>query len=230
MSKSLAEINFSIRSPLKGWISSQNEVISDEFMYREIADARSFLLKKWFKENKWIDAQSYAQTCCLEICCHHIQCFDSISGQMVDSGDVQYKVTAPYIESSLGEQAVVYFGDVDMKHPYAKRSVMGAIFSAFNFYTHSVPSYSRVDNIWTVENLPETGTKFVTLVAVLEDVLNSCKPDDVFPFPNHLIYELETLVSQRLTDPARKRPTSKATTVDNNPVVTQSVQQNVNNE
>ena len=225
MSKSLAEITYSIRGPLKGWISSQNEVISDEFLYREIADARSFLIKKWFKENKWIDIQSYAQTCCLEIKCHHIKCHDKKSGQLIDSGEVQYKVEAPYIESSLGEQAIVYFGNVDMKHPYAKRSVLGAVFSKFNFYTHSVPSFSRTDNIWTLENLPDTGTKFVTLVAVLEDVLCACKPDEVFPFPNHYIYELEQLVSQRLTDPARKRPTTKATTTDDNPVNVQTIAQ-----
>jgi hypothetical protein len=225
MSKTLNELVYSVRGPLKGWISSQNEVISDEFLYREIADARSFLLKKWFKENKWIDFQSYAQTCCLEICCHHIQCRDKFTGQMIDSGEVQYKVTAPYIESSLGEQAIIYFGDVDMKHPYAKRSVLGGVFSRFNFYTHSVPSFSRVDNIYTIENLPDTGTKFVTLVAILEDVLPYCNPDDIFPFPNHLIYELEQLVSQRLTDPARKRPASKATTTDNNPVNVQTVAQ-----
>ena len=120
MSKSLAEITYSIRGPLKGWISSQNEVISDEFLYREIADARSFLIKKWFKENKWIDIQSYAQSCCLEICCEHIKCFDKKSGLLIDSGQVKYTVKAPYIESSLGEQAIMYFGDVDMKHPYAK--------------------------------------------------------------------------------------------------------------
>lgn len=225
MSKSLSEIVYSIRGPLKGWISSQNEVISDEFLYREIADARSFLLKKWFKENKWIDVQSYAQTCCLEIECHHVKCSDRHTGEMVDSGNVQYRVKAPYLESSLGEQALLYFGDVDMKHPYAKRSVLGAVFSRFNFYTYHVPSFSRTDHIWTLENLPDTGTKFVILVAVLEDVLPYCRPDDVFPFPNHMIYELEQLVSQRLTDPSRKRPATKATTTDNNPVNVQTVAQ-----
>jgi hypothetical protein len=227
MSKTLAEITFSIRNPLKGWISSQNETISDKFLYREISDARSILIKKWFTQNKWIDIQSYASVCCLEICCHHIKCYDKGMMMDVDSGEVEYKVTAPFIESSLGEQAIMYFGDMDGKHPYAKRSVLGASFSKFNFYTHSVPSFFRTNNIFTIENLPDTGTKFVKLIAVLEDVYSSCKPEDIFPFPNHLIYELEELVSKRIMDPARRRPGSRATTTDNNPVNVETVSQKV---
>lgn len=227
MSKSLSEIGYSVRNQLHGWISSQNESISMEFIYRKISDVRSLLLKKWFTENKWIDIQSYAQTCCLEIKCHHIQCRDRSTGLMIDSGDVQYKVEAPYLESSLGEQAIIYFGDVDMKHPYAKRSVLGAVFSKFNFYTHHVPSFSRTDYIWTIEHLPDTGTKFVTLVGVLEDVLCVCKPEDIFPFPNHLIHELELMVIQQIMNPSKQRPGSRATTTDNNPVNVQTVAQKI---
>ena len=227
MSKSLAELNYSIRSPLKGWISSQNEVISDEFMYREIADARSFLLKKWFKENKWIDAQSYAQTCCLEICCNSIQCMDTETGLMIDSGEKQYTVTAPFIEESLGEQAILYFGAPDLKHPYAKRSFLGQVFSKWNFYTHHAPAFTRTRNIFTLEHLPETGAKFVTLVALFEDVLVTCKPGDIFPFPNHQIHELELLVIQQIMAPARQfKPSTKSDTTDKAPVNEQSVKQN----
>jgi hypothetical protein len=225
MSKSLSELCYSIRNPLKGWISSQNESISDEFIYREIADARSVLLKKWYLQNKWIDVENFSQTCCLEVRCNKIKCYDSYSGNEIDSNEMQYYVDAPFIESFLGEQAIKYFGNVDLKHPYAKRSFLGQTFSRFNFYTARVPSYTRVNNRFIIENLPETGTRFVTLVAIFEDVLTCCTPDCIFPFPNHLIYELEELVSKRIMDPARRRPGSRATTTDNNPVNVETVSQ-----
>lgn len=224
MSKSLEEIGYSIRNQLKGWISSQNESISMEFIYRQISDVRSLLIKKWFKENKWIDAQSYAQSCCMEICCKPIQCLTS-NGTYIDSDDKQYFVIAPYIETSLGEQAIMYFGSPDLKQPYAKRSFLGQVFSKWNIYTHHAPAFTRVDNKYIIEHLPETGTKFVTLIAVFEDVLKCCKPEDVFPFPNHYIHELELLVIQQIASTMNLKPGTKADTVDNNPVQSQTVRQ-----
>jgi hypothetical protein len=228
MSKSLEMVGFSIRNQLKGWISSQNEVISMDFIYRKIADVRSLLMKKWYAQNKWIDQQSFAQTCCLTIECEPIQCLDPDTGVMIDSGEKQFFCTAPFIEESLGEQAILYFGSPDLKHPYAKRSFLGQVFSKFNFYTHHAPSFTRTRNKFTIEHLPVTGAKFVTLVAIFEDVLDTCKPGDVFPFPNHQIHELELAVIQQIVNPAKQfKPSLKSDTTDKAPVTEQSVKQNI---
>ena len=226
MSKTLAEVSYSIRNQLKGWISSQNEAISIDFIYKKIADVRSLLLQQWYEKNKWIDQESYASVC-LEITCEPISCFDSASNSYIDSGMKRYIVIAPYIESFCGEQAIKYFGSPDLKHPYAKRSVLGQTFSANNFYTHHAPAFTRIGNKFILEHLPETGAKFVTLIALFEDVYSVCKPEDVFPFPSHMLHNLELMVIQQIMNPAKQfKPSTKADSTDKAPVVEQTIRQN----
>ncbi|VVB59147.1 Uncharacterised protein [uncultured archaeon] len=225
MSKSLSEVSYSIRNQLKGWIASQNEVISIEFIYKKISDVRSLLLQQWYTDNKWIDQESYSQVC-LEIKCEPIQCYDKHSKAYVDSGMKRYVVNAPFIEQFCGEQAIKYFGAPDLKHPYAKRSVSGQSFSESDAYTHHEPSFTRIGNRFILEHLPETGVKFVTLVALFEDVVEVCEPDEVFPFPSHLLHKLELLVIQQIQAPAKQmKPSSVSDSTDRSPVTEQTIKQ-----
>lgn len=192
MSKTLAEVGYSIRNQIKGFFSSDDERIDIQLIYDKCWDVRSILLKEEYRQFKKINDQDFTSECCLEVKCRNIIC----NGH--DSGVVEYYVEIPKIEASLGYDSIKYFGTVDKKTPFRRLNFQGHMFAEYEKYTGKAPSFTLIDNQALLNNMPTHGMKFVCLIAVFEDPRDICDQNDPFPLARHLIHKLEMIVIQQL--------------------------------
>jgi hypothetical protein len=192
MSKTLAEIGYSIRNQVKGYYSTDDERIDIQLIYDKCWDVRAVLLKDEFRQFKKINDQDFTTECCLEVQCGSIVC------NGMDSGVQEYYVEIPKVESALGYDAIKYFGTVDKATPFRRGNYQSFLYSGHEKYTGKVPFFTIVDDKAILKNLPTKGLKFVCMIGVLEDPRNICNEDDPFPIARHLVHKLELLVIQQL--------------------------------
>ena len=107
MSKTLAEVGYSIRNQIKGYFPSDDERIDIQLIYDKCWDVRSILLKEEYRQFKKINDQDFTPDCCLEVKC------DTISCNGMSTGEVEYYVEIPKVEASLGQDAIKYFGTMN---------------------------------------------------------------------------------------------------------------------
>jgi len=191
MSKTLAEIGYSIRNQIKGYYPTDDERIDIQLVYDKCWDIRSLLLKEEYRKFKKLNDQDYTTECCLEVECDIIHC------NGYNSGVKEYYIKIPKVESSLGYDAIKYLGTVDKRNPFRRTSFQGFLYSDHEKYTSKAPSFTLVDDKAILKNLPTHGLKFVCLIGVLEDPRDICNEDDPFPIARHLIHKLELLAIQQ---------------------------------
>jgi len=203
MSKSLAEVGYSIRNQIKGFFSGDDERIDIQLIYDKCWDVRSVLLKDEYRQFKKINDQDFTTECCLEVQCGNLVC------NGIDSGVKEFYITIPKIEASLGQDGIKYFGTVDKMHPFRRSNFQGFMFSGYEKYTGKVPTFTLVDDKAILKNLPTQGLKYVCLIAVFEDPRNICSEDDPFPIARHLVHKLELIVIQQFTSLIQIGPDEK---------------------
>jgi hypothetical protein len=211
MSKTLAEVGYSIRNQVKGYFSSDDERIDIQLIYDKCWDVRSILLKDEYRQFKKINDQDFTPDCCLEVQCGTISC-----GGM-DSGVKEFYVEIPKVEASLGQDAIKYFGTLDKRTPFRRVNFQGFMYSGFEKYTGRVPSFSIVDDKAILKNLPTKGLKYVCMIAVFEDPRNICEEDSPFPLARHLVHKLEIIVIQQLMSTLQIGPDEKNNARDDSP-------------
>lgn len=211
MSKTLAEIGYSIRNQIKGYFPSDDERIDIQLVYDKCWDVRSVLLKEEYRQFKKINDQDFTVDCCLEVQCDTIVC-----GGM-DSGVKEFYVNIPKVEASLGQDAIKYFGTIDKMNPFRRLNFSGFMFSSAEKYTGRVPSFTIVDDKAILKNLPTRGLKYVCMIAVFEDPRDICSQDDPFPIARHLIHKLELIVIQQLMSTIQIGPDENNNARDDSP-------------
>lgn len=211
MSKSLAEIGYSIRNQVKGFFSTDDERIDIQFIYDKCWDVRSVLLKDEYRQFKKINDQDFTSECCLEVQCNTITC------NGINSGVKEFYVQIPKIEASLGQDAIKYFGTVNKKIPFRRTNYSGHLYSEHETYTGRAPSFTLVDDKAMLKNMPTAGMKFICVIAVFEDPRNICNEDDPFPIARHLVHKLELIVIQQLTSLIQIGPDETNNGRDNSP-------------
>jgi len=192
MSKTLAEIGYSIRNQISGYFSTDDARISIDFVYDKAWDVRSMLIKEEYRKFKQLNDQDYISECCLEICCEETVC----DGE--DSLHSEKYINLPVLESSLGYNSVKYFGSVDKKTPFRRVNYGGMLYSNFSSWTKKVPTYTIVDTKAYLKNLPTDTMEYICVIGIFEDPRGYCKPDDPFPLARHLCHKLELIVIQQL--------------------------------
>lgn len=211
MSKTLAEIGYSIRNQVKGYYSTDDERIDIQLIYDKAWDVRSLLIKEDYRKFKKINDQDFTTECCLKVECDLIIC-DGYS-----SGEKEYYVTLPKIEGSLGYHGIKYFGTVDKKTPFRRMNYQGYLYSDHEKYTGSVSSFTLVDDKAILKNLPTDGLKYVCLIGVLEDPRSVCDEDKPFPIARHLVHKLELIVIQQLMSTLQIGPDENNNARDDSP-------------
>lgn len=192
MSKSLAEVGYSIRNQVKGYFSTDDERIDIQLVYDKAWDVRSLLLKDEYRQFKKINDQDFTSECCLKVECREMIC------DGINSGEKEFFVKIPKVEASLGYDAIKYFGPVSKKAPFRRTNYQGHLYSSFEKYTGKAPSFTLIDDEAILSNMPTDGLKFVCLIGVLEDPRDICDENDPFPIARHLVHKLEMLVIQQL--------------------------------
>ena len=211
MSKTLAEIGYSIRNQVKGYFSTDDERIDIQLVFDKAWDVRSLLLKEEYRQFKTINDQDFTTECCLEVQCDVIVCGE------YNSGVKEFYVTIPKVEASLGQNAIKYFGTVDKKNPFRRSNYQGFLYSEHEKYTGKAPSFTFIDDKAILKNMPTSGMKFVCLIAVFEDPRNFCEPDSPFPIARHLVHKLELLVIQQLMSTIQLGPDERNNARDESP-------------
>lgn len=215
MSKTLAEIGYSIRNQVKGFFTSDDDRIDIQFIYDKCWDVRSILLKEEYRQFKKINDQDFTSECCLEVKCNNIVC----NGH--DSGVVEHYVDIPKIEASLGYDAIKYFGTVDKMRPFRRVNYQGHLYTSYEKYTGKSPSFTIVDSKAILKNMSTEGLKYVCVIAVFEDPRNICSENDPFPLARHLVHKLELIVIQQLTSVINIGPDETNDGRDDSPEVLQ---------
>ncbi|MEE8327940.1 MAG: hypothetical protein V3R32_04000 [Nitrosomonadaceae bacterium] len=187
-----ADIGYSIRNQIRGHVSTDDERIDIEHVFKLMYDVRATLLKEEYEKNKKTNFNSFSSECCLNVVCKEIEC-DGIK-----SGDTEYTVTIPRLLDALGRDAIKYFGTVDKKNNFQYLSYQGFQHSGASTYTGNVPGYSIIGETIYLKNLPTDALKYVCMIAIFEKPLILCKPEDPFPMGEHLIHKLQLLVIKQL--------------------------------
>lgn len=211
MSKTLAEVGYSIRNQIKGYFPSDDERIDIQLIYDKCWDVRSILLKDEYRQFKKINDQDFTPDCCLEIQCGKVSC-----GGM-DTGVVEYYVDIPKVEASLGQDAIKYFGTMDNRTPFRRVNFQGFMYSDAEKYTGRAPSFTIVDDKAILKNLPTKGMKYIKMIAVFEDPRNICDEDEPFPLARHLVHKLELIVIQQLMSTIQIGPDERNNARDDSP-------------
>lgn len=211
MSKTLAEIGYSIRNQVKGFFSSDDERIDIQFIYDKCWDIRSVLLKDEYRQFKKINDQDFTSECCLEVKCNSVIC------NGIDSGEKEFYVEMPIIENSIGQDAIKYFGTVDKKKPFRRVNYQGYIYSDHESYTGKAPSFTIINGKAILKNMPTKGLKYICVIAVFEDPRSICDENSPFPLARHLLHKLELIVIQQLTSLIQIGPDEANNGRDNSP-------------
>jgi hypothetical protein len=211
MSKTLAEVGYSIRNQIKGYFSTDDERIDIQLIYDKCWDVRSILLKEEYRQFKKINDQDFTTECCLEVQCSSIVC------NGIDSGVKEFFVQIPKIEASIGYDGIKYFGTVDKKTPFRRVNYQGHMFSGHEKYTGRAPMFTLVDDKAILSNMPTSGMKFVCLIAIFEDPRGICNENDPFPLARHLVHKLELIVIQQLMSTIQIGPDETNNGRDNSP-------------
>jgi hypothetical protein len=196
MSVTLAQIGYSIRNQVKGFFSSDDEKIDIEFIYKQVRDVRSLLIKKLSLSKQSLDPSLYQECCCLEIKCDQIICNGVLSPDKV-----QY-VDMPHTENI--DNAIAFFGTADKKTAFKERSFMGRLYGDAATWTGKTPWFTIIGDKAIVGNLPTVGMKYLCVVAIMEDPLlcaGACYPtteNDHYPVPANMVHELELIAIKQL--------------------------------
>lgn len=223
MSKTLAEIGYSIRNQVKGYFSSDDERISIEFVYDKAWDIRSLLIKEEYRRHHQLNDQDFVSKCCLDIVCK-----ETCEG----SGEFEYTVTIPTLESSVGYDGVKYFGSPNMKTPFRRSNYQGFLYSGSESYTGNAPTYTLYDDLAILKNMPTDNMEKVCIIGIFEDPRDYCDPNDPFPIARHLVHKLELLAIQQLMSTIQIGPDEANNARDDSPKALnpQPVQRQARNE
>ena len=209
MSKTLAEIGYSIRNQVKGYFSSDDERISIEFVYDKAWDIRSLLIKEEYRKFHKLNDQDFVSKCCLDVVCT-----ETCEG----SGTFEYTVAIPILESSVGYDGVKYFGSPDMKTPFRRSNYQGFLYSDSESFTGGAPTYTLYDDRAVLKNMPTDNQEKICIIGIFENPRDHCKPSDPFPIARHLVHKLELLAIQQLMSTIQIGPDEVNNARDDSPM------------
>jgi len=217
---SLAQIGFSIRNQVRGYFSSDDERIDIELIYKKVRDVRSLLIKSFYRENKFIGPEMYQEICCLEIQCRQLEC------NGIKTGEIEYFIELPRLETSVGFAAIKFLGSADKKLSFTRKSWQGYMFGDSSPWTGNKPFYTIVGDEARIRKLPTTGAKYACLIGLLEDPLDGkcymLSENDPYPISNNMVHELELIVIKQLMSTLQIPPDQRNNATDA-PVIDQPV-------
>lgn len=189
---SLAEIGFSIRNSLTGFVSSDDERMDIEFIYYKIRAIRGVLLNQLVSENSALDGSWYQRINCLELKCDKIVC------NSVGLDESYSYVDLPHTEAVSG--GLVYLGSADFTTSWQQISWLGFQFSDGSQMNGRLPIYTVIGDRAFIKNLPTDCSKYVGLVGILENPIGdgcyTLKENEDYPIPSNQLYKLELLVKK----------------------------------
>jgi len=211
--------NFNIRDDLR---------VPDELIRDKVHDWRATLIRDEFRSTNIIDQNYYQKTCCIEITCEAQSC--TIGNYTVPSGTVIWSVELPALVTGVGWKDILYLGPDNMLTNFDRYSLSGLAGLQGNIWTGNEPAYTTIGNIAYFLNLPTSGSRFLCLVALVNNPTVVCDYDldaDIYPTPSDT--KLEMLVLKDLLSVAGIRLDEAQDTRDN-PTITPKEGQQLNKQ
>lgn len=193
MGKPLKNIVYTIKEELSGYIISDDNLFTDNYLIDKINGVREVLIAEQFREGG-IDSQFYQSLCCLEVKCHNQGC--TLNGKFYKSGSTYFYVELPSLITKVGMKNIIYFGLDDFYTEFTRMSFDGYMSSDGALWTNKKPLYTVIDGKAIMKNLPTPGLKYICINALLSNPISSCNYDDNEDYPVPDVYKLELLVKK----------------------------------
>lgn len=187
----LRQISSKIMNQVRGGFQVDDNRIDWDLIHDEVHKQRAVAMWEDFQLNKKIDDLFYQPIRCLEVKCRPLIC------NGIDSGDKEQYVVLPRIMLLNQEPLIKYFGTNDFRNPFSYRALHGFINDTADLYGGKDALYTRIGDEALVKRLPTCETKFLGLIAVLDNpVVTGCielSLDEEYPLPGRLVSRVEQL-------------------------------------
>ena len=191
MGKPLKNIIESVKEELAQYKLSDDFPIEREYLVDKANDCRAALIRDAYTAGK-IEGGYYQQMCCIEVLCADVGC--EINGVTIPSGQVVWYADLPALVQDIGELNIKYFGLMGFVGNFIRRSWENWLNIEGNVWTSTKPSYTLIGSRAYFKNLPTTGLKFLCLVAILYNPVDSCNYDENTEYPVPSDLTLQTLM------------------------------------
>lgn len=188
MGKSLAKIVSSIRTPVLAHAPTDDARLEPEFIEDMILDVRASLVTDYFNGRHYLDDAFFQVHDGVEIFSQKVQI---AAGIQDDHPEIYCKI--PELQSHVGFKNIRYFGSIDGRHNFERKSISGFMSADGRLFTMNDPVYMVNGNKVTLKNLPSLGMRYGRLIAVFYDpreVYGFDRTAD-FPVPDSMIHRLE---------------------------------------
>jgi len=189
MGKPLRNIVESIKEELSRYKITDDFAIDDEYLKDKVNDVRASLIREAYRSGM-IDEKYYQQMCCLEVECSEVGC--EISGVTIPSGIKVWYTDLPTLVQDIADKDIKYFGLMGLTSKWSRISMESFLNLEGNIWSSTSTVYTMVGNRIYIKNLPTTGVKFVCLVGILYNPVESCDFDinDDYPVPSDLTLQM----------------------------------------
>lgn len=209
----LAEIGFSIRNMLTGFVSSDDERLDMELIYKKIHDVRAVLIREDLDTRGRVPFDMYQEINCLEVKCEPIVC------NGVDSGEVDHYIEIPKLITGLGWSDIYYLGTVGRKGGFQRTGVTQFQYNEHSQLKKKKPYYTIIGGKAYLKNLPSDSLKYISLIGILEDPMNTgcydVTENDEYPIPAHMIHKMEIIVIKHFASSMGILPDEFNNAIDN---------------
>ena len=196
MTKTINELVYSIKEAVYNHAIPDDANIENEFIIGKINDINASLVREYSDSGRNLDG-FYQKVCCIEIECEKQTC--TLDGKVIDSGDVIWKTNLPALHKGIGEKSIKYLGNKDLSVEYTRMSFEGFKSSGGRVWTSTKPLYTVINDEAILKNIPESGAKFLCMIAILADPTSACNwENDTSMYPTPSPQKLELVVVQSI--------------------------------
>lgn len=188
MGKSLAKIVSSIRTPVLAHAPTDDARVEPELIEDMVLDVRASLITDYFNSRYYLDDAFYQVHDGIEILNQKVQI---AAGIQDDHPEIYCKI--PELQSHVGFKNIRYFGSIDGRHNFERKSMSGFMSADGRLFSMNEPVYTVNGNKIDLKNLPSLGMRYGRLIAVFYDPrqVYGFDHDEDFPIADSMIHRLE---------------------------------------
>ena len=195
MGKPLPKIVSSIRNPILAHAPTDDSRLEPEYIEDMVLDVRATLIKEFYTSNYYLDDSFFQVYDGIEIQSEKVTV---PAGVQDDFPELFAKI--PALQSHVGFKNIRYFGSIDGRYNFTRKSMSGFISTEGLLFTMNEPVYTVSGTKVQLKNLPNLGMKYGRLIAVFYDprLIPGFNEDEDFPVSDGMIHKLEIICKKNI--------------------------------